>query len=59
MYSKECGTKKKKEMRRAPYWNFWRVILAGWTIRYPGKVFRMIGIPLGILIVMIYNAVMN
>ena len=46
-------------MRKAPYWNFWRVILAGWTIRYPGKVFRIIGIPLGILIVMIYNAVMN
>ena len=41
---------------RTPYWNFWKVIFAGWLIRYPGKMFRFIGIPLGILIVMIYNA---
>ena len=43
--------------RRTPYWNFWKVIFAGWLIRYPGKMFRFIGIPFGILIVMIYNAV--
>lgn len=22
-----------------PYWNFWRVVFAGWLIRYPGKFF--------------------
>ena len=44
-------------MRRTqPYWNFWRVIFTAWIIRYPGKVFRIIGVPLGILTVMIYNA---
>jgi hypothetical protein len=45
--------------KKAPYWNFWKVVLAGWCIRYPGKIFRIIGIPLGFLIAIIYNAVMN
>ena len=22
-----------------PYWNFWKVVLAGWLIKYPGKIF--------------------
>jgi hypothetical protein len=43
--------------KRYPYWNFWKVVLAGWMIRYPGKMGRIIGVPLGIIIVMIYNAV--
>jgi hypothetical protein len=43
--------------KNKPYWNFWKVVFAGWLIRYPDKVFRIIGIPLGILIVVIYNAV--
>ncbi len=42
--------------KRRPYWNFWKVVFAGWLIRYPNKVFRIIGVPLGILIVVIYNA---
>ncbi len=42
--------------RRAPYWNFWKVVLAGWLIRYPGKIFQYIGVPLGIVLVVIYNA---
>jgi hypothetical protein len=42
--------------RRAPYWNFWKVVFAGWLIRYPGKMLRIFGVPLGILIVTIYNA---
>jgi len=42
---------------KTPYWNFWRVVFAGWFIRHPGKMFRIIGIPIGILLVMIYNAV--
>jgi hypothetical protein len=47
----------RRERRSDPYWNFWRVILAGWIIRYPGKFFRIIGVPLGFLLVLIYNAV--
>ena len=46
-----------KNRRREPYWNFWKVVFAGWLIRYPGKTLRIIGVPLGFLIVMIYNAV--
>jgi len=42
---------------KTPYWNFWKVIFAGWLIRYPGKVFKWIGVPLGILLIMIYNAI--
>ena len=25
-----------------PYWNFWKVVFAGWLIRYPGKFFKAI-----------------
>jgi len=25
-----------------PYWNFWRVVFAGWLIQYPGKFLRAI-----------------
>jgi hypothetical protein len=45
--------------RRNPYWNFWRVVLAGWTIRYPKTMGRIVLVPLGFLIAMIYNAVVN
>jgi hypothetical protein len=45
--------------QRRPYWNFWKVIFAGWIIRYPEKIFKIIGIPLGILIVTIYNALVK
>ena len=24
---------------QSPYWNFWKVVLAGWLIKYPGKIF--------------------
>jgi len=43
--------------KRRPYWNFYRVVLAGWVIRYPGKFFKIIGVPIGILVVMVYNAI--
>ena len=43
-------------MKRQPYWSFSKVVFAGWLIRYPAKVFQIIGVPLGILIVMIYNS---
>jgi hypothetical protein len=42
---------------RTPYWNFWKVVFAGWMIRYPGKMLRIFGVPLGIIIVLIYNAI--
>jgi hypothetical protein len=45
-----------RNYQRRPYWNFWKVVFAGWLIRYPGKMLRIFGVPLGILIVMIYNA---
>ena len=45
--------------KNAPYWNFWRVIFAGWIIRYPGTFFKIIGVPFGIIIVLIYNSVKN
>jgi hypothetical protein len=45
--------------RREPYWNFWRVVFAGWWIRYPKTMGRIVLVPLGFLIVLIYNAVVN
>jgi hypothetical protein len=45
-----------KNSPKTPYWNFWKVVFAGWLIRYPGKVFRIFGVPLGFLLVLIYNA---
>jgi len=38
---------------KTPYWNFYRVVLAGWMIRYPKPFFVF----LGFCIVLIYNAV--
>jgi hypothetical protein len=49
----------KNRHHRNPYWNFWRVILAGWIIRYPKTMSRVILVPLGFLIVLIYNAIVN
>jgi len=46
--------------KRKPYWSFWKVIFAGWIIRYPEKVFNVFRFPLmvlfGSIVVMIYNA---
>jgi hypothetical protein len=44
---------------KTPYWNFWRVVFAGWLVRHPEKIFRIIGIPVGILLALIYNALKN
>jgi hypothetical protein len=41
--------------KRTPYWNFYRVVLAGWVIRYP----KIVWLPIGFLIVLIYNAVVR
>jgi hypothetical protein len=43
----------KNPRRRSPYWNFWKVVLAGWMIRYPRPFF----VALGFCVVVIYNAV--
>jgi hypothetical protein len=44
-------------MKKRPYWNFWKVVFAGWLIRYPGKFIRPLGVLIGILIVVIYNSI--
>jgi hypothetical protein len=46
-------------MKKTPYWNFWRVVFAGWMIRYPGKFMRPFAFVGGFLIVLIYNALTN
>jgi hypothetical protein len=48
--------RRQKNSPKTPYWNFWKVVFAGWLIRYPKQTFRVIGIPIGFLLVMIYNA---
>jgi len=71
-FQKKCHIKipknKKRQMvlyfrnmkrSRSPYWNFWKVVFAGWIIRYPKTMSRVILLPLGFLIVLIYNAVVN
>jgi len=45
--------------RSEPYWNFWRVVFAGWIIRYPGKFIRPLGILVGFFLVWIYKALVN
>ena len=45
-----------KIKNRGPYWNFWKVVFAGWLIRYPKTMGKIALVPLGILIVLIYNA---
>jgi hypothetical protein len=40
---------------KTPYWNFFRVVLAGWMIRYPKPFF----VAFGFILVMIYNALTN
>ena len=46
-------------MKKRPYWNFWKVVLAGWMIKYPHIVFRPIMFLVGIFLVLIYNAIVN
>jgi len=46
-------------MKKQPYWNFWRVVFAGWLIRYPGKFIRPLGILVGFFLVWIYKALVN
>jgi hypothetical protein len=55
----ETIEKEKMIHRKKIYWNFWRVVLAGWTIRYPKTMAKVVLLPLTFLIVLIYNAVVN
>jgi hypothetical protein len=48
--------RRQKKYSKTPYWNFYRVVFAGWLIRYPKQTIRIIGIPIGIIIAIIYNA---
>ena len=41
--------------RRGIYWTFWKVVIAGWMIRYPRQFF----IALGFCVVVIYNVLMK
>ena len=45
--------KVRRRTQRRPYWNFWKVVLAGWMIRYPRPFF----VALGFCMIVIYNAV--
>jgi hypothetical protein len=45
--------------RRNLYWTFWKVVFAGWLIRYPKTMGKIVLLPLGFLVVLIYNAVKN
>ena len=67
-YKEECleqvkKLKEKKPMgykRRPhsePYWNFWRAVFAGWLIRYPGKIFKGIGMFFLFIFFMIFLSV--
>jgi hypothetical protein len=42
-----------------PYWNFWKVVMAGWMIRYPKTFFNLIFLILGFGTVIIYKALNN
>jgi hypothetical protein len=41
--------------KRIPYWNFWRVILAGWIIKCP----KIVWIPIVFSVILIYNAIVK
>lgn len=42
-----------------PYWNFWKVVMAGWLIRYPRTFFNLFFGAIGFVTVMIYNSLKN
>jgi Na+(H+)/acetate symporter ActP len=46
-----------KTPRQKPYWSFTKVVLAGWLIRYPKQSLKIIGLPIGFLVAIIYNKI--
>jgi len=53
--------KKNFQNKKTPYWDFKRVVLSGWLIRYPGNFFAVVKFPLylllGIIAVNIYKLI--
>ena len=47
--------KKIMARKKSPQWSFWKVVFAGWLIRYPGKISRVFFCALGFLIIVIYK----
>ena len=45
----------KRRPSKAPYWNFWRAVFAGWLIRYPRQIFKMTGLVLLLLLLPILS----
>jgi len=52
----KIAARKNRPKPPTPYWNFWKVVFAGWLIRYPKTFMKLIGLPIGFILVMIYNA---
>jgi hypothetical protein len=52
----KISARKNRPKPPTPYWNFWKVVFAGWLIRYPKTFAKLIGIPIGFILVMLYNA---
>jgi hypothetical protein len=46
---------RKNKMSPTPYWNFWKVILAGWIIRYPKQFFNIFLLIAAIVAVRLLN----
>ena len=53
--------KKNFQNKKTPYWDFNKVVISGWLLRYPGKFFAVVKFPLylllGILAVNIYKLI--
>jgi hypothetical protein len=55
---KELSPKKeerKNKMTSTPYWNFWKVVLAGWLIRYPKQFLNVFLFIAAIVLVRLLN----
>ena len=47
----------KEERKNKPYWDFNRVVLSGWLIRYPDKFFAVVKFPLYLLLGVIVTTI--
>ena len=45
----------KRRPSKDPYWNFWRAVFAGWLIRYPRQIFKMVGLTLLLILLPILS----
>ena len=53
-YKEEC-LKAVKSYEKQPYWNFWKVVFAGWLVRYPRQFFKVIGVSVLFLLFIIVS----